>query len=107
MSLSNSNHFEICFPSIHFQRFLNCFLFNQVKILSFFLDLFYTYECFTCMYICASCGPHDGQKRALDPLELELWMAVSHHMGAETLSHVSSPRTSFGLVWCLTQDFTV
>jgi hypothetical protein len=23
-----------------------------------------------------------GQKRMLDPLELELWMVVSHHMGA-------------------------
>jgi hypothetical protein len=50
------------------------------------------------MYICASCAHsiHGGQK-ALDPLELELQMVVSHHMGtgkwtaAIALSHHFSP----------------
>jgi hypothetical protein len=37
------------------------------------------------MYVCAlhACSANGGQKRASDPLELELKMAVSHHVGAE------------------------
>ena len=27
-------------------------------------------------------GTHGGQKRPSDPLELELWMAMSYHVGA-------------------------
>lgn len=32
---------------------------------------------------------HRGQKRPMDLLELEFWMAVSHHVGARTRSWVS------------------
>lgn len=73
MSLFNSNHFEVCFSSIHFQRSLNCFLFNQVKILRFLFRFI----------ICISVSPaciyvhhvaHRSQKKALDLLELELWV---------------------------------
>jgi hypothetical protein len=35
------------------------------------------YEYYDCMYVCA----HRSQK-VLDPLELELEMVVSHHVGA-------------------------
>ena len=36
------------------------------------------------MYISipVSCNAHRGQKKALDPLELELYIVVSHHVGA-------------------------
>lgn len=41
----------------------------------------YCFVCgyFMCMY---SWVPPRGQKKALSPLDLELWKAVSHHMGA-------------------------
>lgn len=45
------------------------------------------YECFAYMYeyACITCVPGacGGQKRAWDILELELWMVVSQHVGAE------------------------
>lgn len=52
------------------------------KILTFFF-LLYGYEGFVCMRICAlyACSACPGQKRVLDPLELEIVMDVSHHMG--------------------------
>lgn len=36
------------------------------------------------MYVCAlyACSAHWGQKRALEPLGLEWWMVVRHHVGA-------------------------
>lgn len=34
------------------------------------------------------CSTHRGQKRASDPLELELWMVVSHHTGARNRAQV-------------------
>ena len=56
-----------------------------VFILNFLKDLFYVYECFGCMYVCPPCcmsGVCGGQKNSLDLLEVELWMVVSHHVGA-------------------------
>ena len=37
------------------------------------------------MYVCAPCAynVHPGQKRVSNPLELELQMVVSHHVGLE------------------------
>jgi len=45
---------------------------------------FNVYECFACMSASVPCVPHHlrGQKRVPHPLELELLMSVSHHMGA-------------------------
>lgn len=34
-----------------------------------------------CMYVCVTCAL-GGQNRVLDPLELDLWITVSHHVGA-------------------------
>lgn len=34
------------------------------------------------VYLCTTCPPGALIKRASDPLELELWMLVSHHVGA-------------------------
>jgi hypothetical protein len=41
------------------------------------------YKVFACMYVCATytCSTHRGQKKASNPLELEL-IVVSHHVGA-------------------------
>jgi hypothetical protein len=46
--------------------------------------LFYVIKCFTYMLHGSTCVPDalGGQKRASNPLELELRMAVSHHVGA-------------------------
>jgi len=69
--------------------FLNHFL------LYFFLDLFilfHVYKCFAYMHICVLCvylvPTWIGQMRTLDPLKLELWLAVSHSEGAENLNQV-------------------
>jgi hypothetical protein len=42
-----------------------------------YIDVLPTYLCITCMP-----GAHGGQKWVLDPLELELQMVVSSHLGA-------------------------
>jgi hypothetical protein len=41
---------------------------------TFVLDLFYVYECFACMYVCAPHvpGAHRGHKRVLNPHEIEV-----------------------------------
>ena len=47
----------------------------------FILCLFYVYECF--LHVCTTYVFHAHRgRRALDPLELELWMVVSHHVNA-------------------------
>lgn len=45
---------------------------------------------FACVYICIphSCIAYVGQKATLDPLELELEVVVSHHVGAENQTRV-------------------
>jgi hypothetical protein len=42
-------------------------------------------------YLCTMCMPSasEGQKRALDPLELELWIFVSHHVDSGKQTWVS------------------
>lgn len=48
------------------------------------LFILYVYECFTCMYVSVphvACCP-GWHKRMLDPLKLEVWMTVNHHMDA-------------------------
>lgn len=48
-----------------------------------FIVLFlYDYGCFTCMYVCVLHvdSTHKGQKRASDPLGLELQMLVSYRV---------------------------
>jgi hypothetical protein len=42
--------------------------------------------CFAQMYVCAVCNPstHKALMQPLQPLELELWMAVSYHSDTGT-----------------------
>lgn len=49
----------------------------------------------TCMYV-HTCVPSAtrGQRRALDPLELELKMAMSCHVGTETQTQVLPKATN-------------
>ena len=47
-------------------------------------EYFYLYI-YMCVYLPVA---HGVQKRALDPLELELQMVVSHHVGAENQTWV-------------------
>lgn len=70
-------------------------LFTLRKVRSYFLFwrliLFYACECFACMYVYALCelfGACEGHKRASDALEIELWMAVNHHVGAGNWTQV-------------------
>lgn len=51
-----------------------------------FLDLFYGYECFSCVDVCAQVCR--GQYRVSDLLELGLQMIVSHCMSAENSTQV-------------------
>lgn len=59
-----------------------------IIFLEFFKDLclFHVCECFAFVYICmhTTCmpGPHRGQKRALDTLEVELQVVVSYRASA-------------------------
>lgn len=54
-------------------------------ILNLFLFYFILlYECLACRYVCLphSCISHGGQKRAINPLELELWTSMSFYVDA-------------------------
>ena len=42
------------------------------------------------VYLCTMCVPGDP-KRTLNSLELDLWMVVSHHVGAEIRAQGSEP----------------
>jgi len=61
---------------------------NNKTALYFSVYFFYVhmYECFACVLLCSTCISNtcEGQKRALDPLKLELLMIVSYHEGAGT-----------------------
>lgn len=61
----------------------------------FKIDLFilsYDYECSACMYVSAlyRCLYPWSQKKALEPWELELWAAVSHHIDAKSWTQMLS-----------------
>lgn len=49
--------------------------------------------------ICTMCVPGaiGGQKGSMDPLELELWMVVNHHVGAGNRTQVLSKTTELSL----------
>lgn len=51
---------------------------------SFFFFEDYIFSMLACMFICAShaCSVHGGQKKVLDPLEMELKVVVNCHVSA-------------------------
>lgn len=54
----------------------------SVCLFALFLYLFVLY---LCEFMCTTCADaQEGQKKALDPLELELKAVVNHHMAAGT-----------------------
>ena len=59
----------------------------QLKWKEFFLVIFYKDGCSACMFVCLCtvCMPGicGSQRRASDPLGLELQMIVSHHVDTE------------------------
>jgi hypothetical protein len=58
----------------------------------FSLFIFILWMCMFCLHICMSTryvpGALEIQKRILDPLELEAWMIVSHHVTSGTWTQV-------------------
>lgn len=52
-----------------------------------------------CVYMNQKCSAHTDQKRALEPLELELEMVVSHYVGAGNQTWVYSPSPCRDCVW--------
>lgn len=64
-----------------FSCLLACF---SICVYFLILDLLSSYMFFLSVYLCTMCMPdtHRGQKRVSNPLELELWMVVNHHVGA-------------------------
>lgn len=59
---------------------------SQDSIFSFLKIFKFLFKC-VCVsvwvYATMCVGAHGDQKRKKDPLELELWKVVSHHVGAE------------------------
>ena len=54
---------------------------------------------FLCIFTCMYLVPHQGQKRASDPLELELCMLVSHHVSGQSLgTEIGSAASTLDLV---------
>lgn len=62
-----------------------------------FLLLSFSFWGFACKYVRALCplGAHEGLKMTSGPLELGLWVVVSHHVDAGTIKPVSftNPRS--------------
>jgi hypothetical protein len=57
------------------------------------------------MTMCMS-GGHEGQKKALNPLKLELQMAVSHHMGTGRELNWAEPSLQPRELWLLEVDIS-
>ena len=83
---------------------------TAIHLRVFFFLMYYLHDWMLCLHacLCATCmpGAHGGQEK--DPLELELQMLVSHHVGARNqtwvlwkikysslLSHLSSLAVSY------------
>ena len=69
-------------------------LYLETSLLLFFLKTYFHFICMSacpnvCKYTTCVLGAYRSQKRASDSLELELKVAVNHHMGTET-----EPRSS-------------
>lgn len=64
-----------------------CLLHATASLLGYLFCILCTRECFVCVCVCATFthDAHRGQKRALDPLDLDLQMVVSHHVHAANL----------------------
>lgn len=62
---------------------LNCSLFTYFSHHDYYYYI-YISKYFGCIYVCAAhkCGTHEGQKKALDPLEFRSQMIVYLHVGA-------------------------
>lgn len=87
LSISSSGDASFSSFSSHFHWVLCCWLFLRRSVL-----LFYEREYFGRMYVCPL-GALGGQRKALDPLELELQMAASRP-GAAVAVTQSQPGVS-------------
>jgi hypothetical protein len=67
---------------------------RKKKLLKFLMCLFYMHKYIACMYmyVCATCMPDTqrGQMKISMPLELELWIVVSYHVGVKKETKVLS-----------------
>lgn len=50
-------------------------------------------EVLVCLCVCA-CSAYNGLEKRLDPLELELWAAVRHHLDPESSASAASAHNS-------------
>lgn len=70
---------------INFDKFIDCLLFFFIilKIILYYLVIYVMYECF-CIFLHTICvaGVNRGQEKISESLELELQVAVIHHVGA-------------------------
>lgn len=70
---------------INFDKFIGCllFFFNILKIILYYLVIYVMYECFCiCLHTIHVAGVNRGQEKISESLELELQVAVIHHVGA-------------------------
>lgn len=75
-------------PSLH-----TCGRLSGLGVLVLFLVfrfiLFYVHECFVCLNVCVPRHvAHESQKGLSDPLELKLWVVMSHNVGAGSQTSV-------------------
>lgn len=71
-------------------------MFGLVFVLRFIL--FWVFSLRLCEFTVCVAGVHGGQNRLLDPLELDLWMILSHH-GVPGNWTESSGRTASAIYW--------
>lgn len=72
----------------------------------FFVSKSYVGVCFTCMYIYVHIHVYSGlgdQRRLSDPLELELYRVMSHHVGSRILVPLTAEHLGIPLLILLSQ----
>jgi hypothetical protein len=105
MTLDNTIHtvYQILLSHTRLIFFLCVFVFGWLVGLVW---LFNMYRYFAWVYVCAPPGfhSHRGQRMVLDPLELELEMVASHHLGLgnQTLTPWNSNQCSSPLSYLST-----
>lgn len=83
LCLLNAGITGLCHYAWSFKNYFHLFIFMCIGVLSCPLS-------FVSVCLCTICvpGTHEGQRRALDPLELELQTAVSFHAAAGNWTQV-------------------
>lgn len=71
--------------------------FQPFKIFIYLFIFYYVYKCFAYKHLRAEhvYGAQKSQKKGSDPLELELHMAINHHVSAENQTWVVNKNNQY------------